>query len=307
MQGFLSISVWDGGGLALAHALRAPWLDALFAAVTWLGSLLVLLPLALLAWWRWRGERSASFVALALVGASGLGHLVKLLAARPRPDLFPPLIPMPEDWSFPQCPCRAGHRLRAGLAAAAGNVAGPARNCRAYRRGGAGLRLAALPAGPLSQRCSGRGRACRPVGAVPAPPADLAGECSMRHKFLGTGEAGYHPLRKVRTVISGLRYAVLYDWSVTYKLVASVVVLAVAFGARAWVDFLLILVVTAFVLAAEIFNSAIEALCDFVETRHNEKIKVIKDIAAAGVGIAILAWFIVLGVELSRLLELALP
>ncbi len=129
----------------------------------------------------------------------------------------------------------------------------------------------------------------------------------MRHKFLGTGEAGYHPLRKIRTVISGLRYAVLYDWSVTYKLIVSVVVLAVAFGARAWVDFLLILVVTAFVLVSEIFNSAIEALCDFVETRHNEKIKVIKDIAAAGVGIAIFVWFIVLGVELSRLLDLALP
>jgi diacylglycerol kinase len=128
----------------------------------------------------------------------------------------------------------------------------------------------------------------------------------MRHKFLGTGDAGYHPLRKIQTVISGLRYAVLYDWSVTYKLIVSVVVLAVAFGARAWVDFLLILVVTAFVLVAEIFNSAIEALCDFVETRHNEKIKVIKDIAAAGVGIAIFVWFIVLGVELSRLLELAL-
>jgi diacylglycerol kinase (ATP) len=128
----------------------------------------------------------------------------------------------------------------------------------------------------------------------------------MRHKFLGTGDAGYHPLRKIRTVISGLRYAVLYDWSVTYKLIASVVVLAVAFTARAWVDFLLILVVTAFVLVAEIFNSAIEALCDFVETRHNEKIKIIKDIAAAGVGIAIFVWFIVLGVELSRLLELAL-
>ena len=128
----------------------------------------------------------------------------------------------------------------------------------------------------------------------------------MRHKFLGTGDAGYHPLRKIRTVISGLRYAVLYDWSVTYKLIVSVVVLAVAFGARAWVDFLLILVVTAFVLVAEIFNSAIEALCDFVETRHNEKIKVIKDIAAAGVGIAIFVWFIVLGVELSRLLDLAL-
>jgi diacylglycerol kinase (ATP) len=122
----------------------------------------------------------------------------------------------------------------------------------------------------------------------------------MRHKFLGIGEAGYHPLRKLRTVFSGLRYAVLYDWSVTYKLVLSVLVLAAAFALRAWVDFLLILVVTAFVLVAEIFNSAIEALCDFVETRHNEKIKVIKDIATAGVGIAIFSWIVVLGVELGR-------
>ncbi len=92
---------WDQAGLALAHAARAPWLDSVFVVVTWLGSLLLLLPLALLAWWWRRGERSASFVVLALVGASGFGHLVKLLAARPRPDLFPPLVPMPEDWSFP--------------------------------------------------------------------------------------------------------------------------------------------------------------------------------------------------------------
>ena len=125
----------------------------------------------------------------------------------------------------------------------------------------------------------------------------------MRHKFLGIGEPGYHPLRKLRTAFSGLRYAVLYDWSVTYKLVLSAIVLVVAFSLRAWVDFLLILVVTAFVLVAEIFNSAIEALCDFVETRHNEKIKVIKDIAAAAVGIAIFVWMIVLAVELGRLLD----
>ena len=74
----------------------------------------------------------------------------------------------------------------------------------------------------------------------------------------------------------------------------------VAFALRAWVDLMLILVVTAMVLVAEIFNSAIEALCDFVETRHNEKIKVIKDIAAAAVGISILAWLVVLGVETAR-------
>jgi diacylglycerol kinase (ATP) len=133
----------------------------------------------------------------------------------------------------------------------------------------------------------------------------VAGGAAVRHKFLGIGEAGYHPLRKLRTVFSGLRYAVLYDWSVTYKLVLSAAVLLAAFALRAWVDFLLILVVTAFVLVAEIFNSAIEALCDFVETRHNEKIKVIKDIAAAAVGIAILVWIVVLGVEVGRFVAVA--
>ena len=92
---------WDQAGLALADAARVPWLDAVFVVVTWFGSLAVLLPLALLVWWRWRGDRSAAFVALALIGASALGHLAKLIAARPRADLFPPLIPMPEDWSFP--------------------------------------------------------------------------------------------------------------------------------------------------------------------------------------------------------------
>lgn len=125
----------------------------------------------------------------------------------------------------------------------------------------------------------------------------------MRHKFLGIGDPGYHPLRKLATVFSGLRYAVLYDWSVTYKLILSAGVLAGAFALRAWVDFLLILVVTAFVVFAEIVNSAIEALCDFVEDKHNEKIKVIKDIAAAAVGIAIFTWAVVIGVEMARYLQ----
>lgn len=123
----------------------------------------------------------------------------------------------------------------------------------------------------------------------------------MRNKFLGTGEPGYHPLRKIRTVLSGLRYAVFYDFSVAYKLVLSLVVLAIAFGLREWVDFMLVMLVTGLVLVAELLNSAIEALCDFVEQRHNEKIKIIKDIAAAAVGIAILLWAVVLAVEAWRL------
>jgi diacylglycerol kinase (ATP) len=54
------------------------------------------------------------------------------------------------------------------------------------------------------------------------------------------------------------------------------------------------------VLAAETCNCTIEALCDFVEARHNEKIKLIRDIAPAAVGVSIFVWLVVLTVEISR-------
>jgi len=84
---------------------------------------------------------------------------------------------------------------------------------------------------------------------------------------------------------------------------SGIAVLVATFMLREWLDFLLILVVTGLVLIAEIFNSAVEALCDFVEVRHNEKIGIIKDMAAAAVGISILLWAVVLAVEVSRLLQ----
>ena len=125
----------------------------------------------------------------------------------------------------------------------------------------------------------------------------------MRNKFLGTGEAGYHPLRKLRTIFSGLRYAVIYDFSVAWKLIFSLLVLVAALFLRDSIDVVLIMVVTAMVLFAEIMNSAIEALCDFVESQHNEKIGIIKDISAAAVGIVMFTWLLVLGFELEEMLR----
>lgn len=122
----------------------------------------------------------------------------------------------------------------------------------------------------------------------------------MRNKFLGTGEPGFRPLRKISIIISGLRFAVLYDFSVAYKLVLSILFLSMAFYFRLWVDFEVLLLATALVLVAEMFNSTIEALCDFVETHQNEKIKVIKDIAAAATGVAITVWLLVLVMELAH-------
>ncbi len=128
----------------------------------------------------------------------------------------------------------------------------------------------------------------------------------MRNKFLGTGESGYHPLRKIKIIWSGLRFAVFYDFSVAYKMVLSLIILTLALLFQEWIDFELLLLATGLVLIAELFNSAIEAVCDFLETRENEKIRAIKDIAAAAVGISIMLWLIVVISDVARLMPLLL-
>ncbi len=123
----------------------------------------------------------------------------------------------------------------------------------------------------------------------------------MRNKFLGTGSPGFHPLRKLRVCLTGLRYAVLFDFSVTYKVVLSTVVLAVCLYYHQRVDFLLVFAATGLMLMGEMFNTAVEALCDFVEAKENEKIGIIKDIAAAAAGIGILVWAVVVVAEVYRI------
>ena len=128
----------------------------------------------------------------------------------------------------------------------------------------------------------------------------------MRNKFLGTGDAGYHPLRKIKVVLAGLRFAIRYDFSVAYKMVLSSVIIALALIFQQWVDFAMILLATGLVLTAELLNSAIEALCDFLEPRENEKIGAIKDIAAAAVGISIVVWLVVVVFDVVHLASVML-
>jgi len=111
----------------------------------------------------------------------------------------------------------------------------------------------------------------------------------------------------MRVWLSGLRYAIFYDFSVAYKIVLSVIVLSVCFYFRQWIDFLLVMVVTGLMLIIEMLNTTIEALCDFVEDRENFKIKVIKDIAAAAAGISIAMWLVVFLTEISRIWYLIYP
>jgi len=86
---------------------RHPALIASMSAITWLGSLLFLLPLALVVGWQtdggpnWRNWRKWAFLPAAVLGAAITVHALKWAIDRERPDLFPSLIPLPADASFP--------------------------------------------------------------------------------------------------------------------------------------------------------------------------------------------------------------
>jgi len=123
----------------------------------------------------------------------------------------------------------------------------------------------------------------------------------MRNKFLGTGQQSFNIIRKLRVVFSGLRYAVLNESSVAIEIILSALVLAGCFYYRQWLDFSIVLVASGLMLVAEMVNTAIEALCDFVEPGHDEKIGIIKDVASAAVGISILVWSVTLLMEVVRL------
>ncbi len=98
------------------------------------------------------------------------------------------------------------------------------------------------------------------------------------------------PGKKIKVCLEGICYAARFDFCFAYKPFLFIKVLILCFVLRQWIDFFFIFTATALVLMAELFNSTIAVLCDFIETSVNSKIKVIKDISAAVVGIGIVLW-----------------
>jgi diacylglycerol kinase (ATP) len=120
-------------------------------------------------------------------------------------------------------------------------------------------------------------------------------------KFTDQLRKGFAVGRKLRVFLNGLRTAVAGDLSVTIQMLLSLLVLAVSIWLREWVDVLLIIIVTGYMLSAEIFNTVIETICDYLQPNHDARIGAIKDMAAAATGLSILVWTITLLFEVWRL------
>ena len=109
-----TLSLW-------VHAQAPAWLDRVMVAITHGGDALTLwlvtLSCAVFFVLRHRGKREAALLLLACGLSYTLTPLLKLYFQRERPQLWAPIIPRPDDFSFP-----SGHALSAmtvyGLAAA---------------------------------------------------------------------------------------------------------------------------------------------------------------------------------------------
>jgi diacylglycerol kinase (ATP) len=109
------------------------------------------------------------------------------------------------------------------------------------------------------------------------------------------------PRRKARVILQGL-WRAAHDFNVAYKMVVSAVVLVLAAVAWKWLDLAVIGVATGLLLMSELFNTAVEQLCDFVQPDYDERIGAVKDVAAAAAGTGMVAWLAVVAIEAVRLI-----
>ena len=109
------------------------------------------------------------------------------------------------------------------------------------------------------------------------------------------------PQRKARVILQGL-WRAAHDFNVAYKMVVSAVVLVLAAVAWKWLDLAVIGVATGLLLTSELFNTAIEQLCDFVQPDYDERIGAVKDVAAAAAGTGMVFWLAVMAIEAVRLI-----
>jgi len=107
-------------------------------------------------------------------------------------------------------------------------------------------------------------------------------------------------LGKLTNGARGLAFAFRRDRSVAWKLPVFALVLAAALYLRNWVDVVLIVVATMVLLAAELFNTAIEELSNVVQPDFDARIGRVKDMAAAAVMLCYVAWLSVIGYEVVR-------
>jgi membrane-associated phospholipid phosphatase len=93
---------WDTTIILAVHSIERPWLDMVMLAVTTTGGSLLFISVAAIATWLFMKQRVLDMLTILISygGAGVISDLLKLVFARPRPDLFPPIVNA-AGYSFP--------------------------------------------------------------------------------------------------------------------------------------------------------------------------------------------------------------
>jgi len=97
-----------------------------------------------------------------------------------------------------------------------------------------------------------------------------------------------------KNAFSGLRVAILQEQTFKIQAFIAIFVLLLSFYFKvSKIDFLILFLVMILVLSLELINSQIERILDYLNQEFDEKIKIIKDLSAAAVLLAVLGSLII--------------
>lgn len=101
-------------------------------------------------------------------------------------------------------------------------------------------------------------------------------------------------MKRFVDAFNGIFHAIKSQKNMKIHIAATIVVISCGFFFNVTlIEWCILIIAIALVIAAEIFNTAIEWFCDFVEPNHNKKIGLIKDAAAGAVLVLSIAAFAV--------------
>ncbi len=112
----------------------------------------------------------------------------------------------------------------------------------------------------------------------------------MNHNNRGNNDL----VEKAANSLNGVKEAIIHDWDVRWKVLVSVLFLIISGLIHSLIFFLMVLTASTLIVMAEMINTVIEMICDFIEPNHNRTIGRIKDMAAGVVAVAFSVWIVVL-------------
>ena len=99
--------------------------------------------------------------------------------------------------------------------------------------------------------------------------------------------------RSFKYALEGLKHFISIEHNAWLHLFATIAVIVLAIITNvSKLEWMALVIVSGFVWGAELFNTAVEKIMDFISIEQNPEIKIIKDLSAAAVLVAAITAFI---------------